>query len=38
MSGGLILAALHKEREIEYIRRGVTLTPELMRRLCKVDP
>ncbi|MBI1763312.1 MAG: hypothetical protein HYR56_17955 [Acidobacteria bacterium] len=29
MSGRMILATLHKEREIEYIRRGVTLTPEL---------
>lgn len=29
MSGGMILATLHEEREIEYIRRGVTLTPEL---------
>lgn len=29
MSGGMILATLHEEREIEYIRRGVILTPEL---------
>jgi hypothetical protein len=29
MSGGMILATLHEDREIEYIRRGVMLTPEL---------
>lgn len=29
MSGGMILATLHEDREIEYIRRGVTLGAEL---------
>jgi hypothetical protein len=29
MSGGLIIATLQEDREIEYLRRGVTLTVEL---------
>lgn len=29
MSGGMILATLHEDRQVEYVRRGVTLRPEL---------